>query len=152
MPRFMGVPKQIGTGITGGGVRSGVKIIGIPEAVAKLVNADKVIRLELGALVADAALNMEREAKANINSITGNLEAGTYAQKVGSYSWEVVSSSLEGDNPEKNGKQYAAFVEYGTSTTGTSYPSFAYMRRAYNDVQPLVNAELKILAARISTL
>ncbi len=145
MPRFVGVPKQLGTA---GGVRSGVQILGIPEAVAKLVSADKVVRLHLGELVADAALNMEREAKDNIHSITGNLKSGTFAQKVGSYSWEVVSSSLAGDNPDKNGKEYAGFVENGTSKMAPRY----YMRNAYNEVQPLVNARLRVLAARISTL
>ena len=119
------MPKQVGRGITGGGVRSGIQIVGIPEAIAKLTTADKVIRLELGQLAADAALNMEREAKNNINSITGNLESGTYAQKVGSYTWEVISSSLEGDNPEKNGKQYAGFVENGTSNMAPRYLSIS---------------------------
>lgn len=145
MARFVGVPKQTGTG---GGVVSGARIIGVPQAINKLVGVERAARVQLGALASNAAKNIEIQAQNYCPVITGNLKSSIESHQVAPYTWEVTASSLNGDVPEKNGKEYAGFVENGTSQMSPRY----FMRRAYNDVQPLVNAEIKAMAARISVL
>lgn len=143
MAKFIGVPTQ-----RGGAVVSGARIVGIPQAINKLVNTERAARVQLGALASNAAKNMENQAREHCPVITGNLRSSIKSYQVAPYSWEVTASSREGDVPEKNGKEYAGFVENGTSKMSPRY----FMRSAYNDVQPLVNAEIKAMAARISVL
>lgn len=152
MVSFRGSPSRtgglIGRGGGAGGVGSGVKIIGIPEAVAKLRGVDGYVRLQLGGLAFNAAANMVNRAKENVGKETGNLESGIGMHKVGSYSYEVTAASMDGDVEEKNWYEYAPFVEYGTSNMEGQF----FMTRAFADIQPLVNAELKALALKLERL
>lgn len=133
-----------GTGVA----RSNVKIIGIPEAVAKLRGVDSVVRLNLGQLTAAMAIHMEAEAKDLVPVITGNLRSGISTRRVGPYSHEVTASSLAGEVPEKNGKEYANFVNNGTSKMAPR----RFMETAAARTRPLANAELLLLARKIEHL
>lgn len=143
MTSFSGRPSQTGLSVT-----SAVKVLGVPEVLAKLRGAQSVSRLELGKLNMNLALHMRSKAVDNIHSITGNLAQGTKVVKIGFYSWEVTSSSLEGGVSEKNQKEYAGFVENGTSRMAPRY----YMRRAWQGVQPEAAAGLYRIGKLIEAL
>lgn len=143
MARLFGLPKQTGRSVT-----ANFKVLGIPEAVAKMEAADRLTKFQLGGMTYRAAASMAARARNNINSETGNLASGTDFHKAGVYSWVVTSSSMEGDNPDKNTKEYAGFVEFGTSKMQPRY----FMTRAYQEVRPLVNAELLALKVALESL
>ena len=159
MARFYGVPKPGAVGVLRSGraggyaVTSRVRVVGVPEALIKLGLVNKVARIHLGALSHHAAAAIERRAKENIHNVTGNLESGTKMEPVGPYTWIVTSSSMAGDVAEKNNVEYAGFVEFGTSNmpAGT-YPSCAYMRKAYNDTMPEAIAQLKWIGKELERL
>jgi HK97 gp10 family phage protein len=128
------------------GVGGGVRVLGVPEAIAKLRGVDSVVRLRLGAMMAGAAIHLQAAAKGNIHNVSGNLGEGVQVQKLASYTWDVSASSLQGSVPYKNSKEYAPFVEFGTSKME---PRF-FFSRAVDQTIPLVEAELQLLAAQIS--
>lgn len=145
MTRIVGMPKQsgIGSGLTGT-----VRVIGVPALLAKLRGVQVYSRLELGKLDMAIALHVAERARNNINSITGNLASGTKAKKLGSYTWEVTSSSLDGTVADKNSKEYAGFVENGTSNMEARY----YMRDAWVATRPEVQVGLMRIAKLIEAI
>jgi HK97 gp10 family phage protein len=143
MARFIGLPKQ-----TGRSVGASVQILGIPEAVAKLQAVDVMAARDLGLMLYRSAQMVYSKAKGNVPVESGNLRSGINLNRNGAYLWEVTASSLDGDDPDKNTKEYAAFVEFGTSKMAPRY----FMTQAYQDTRPLVNAQLVALAARIEAL
>lgn len=145
MARVIGLPKQTGAR---GGVLGGVQVLGVREAIAALVGAGRIARISVGLLVHNSAESMAQRARDNIHDISGNLSSGTRAEQTGPYQWSVISSSLEGDVSEKNEKEYAGFVEFGTTKMAPRY----YMTRAYQETRPEVDAQLKVIAAEISRL
>lgn len=130
------------------GVLGGFHVLGLPEAIAKLTGVGRIARISLGITMREAAQLMESQARANIHSLTGNLASGTKAYQVGSYSWMVSSSSLDGDVAEKNNKEYAGFVENGTQYMEGQF----YMKRAFDATQAGLNAKLVIIAREIELL
>jgi len=134
------------------GIGTRVQIFGVEECLIKLAQVNKVARIELGYLAHKSAEMIRDQAKENINDQTGNLSSGTKAEQQGPYNWAVTSSSMEGDIPEKNSYEYAGYVEYGTSKTGHSYPSFAYMTRAYQATLPDIMAGLRVIGAHLERL
>lgn len=154
------IPRWGGVGLTrrgvpgGHGVVSNVRVFGVEECLIKLGLVNKVARIHLGYLAHASAENVAERARENIYKPgnTGNLASGTKAEQEGPYMWTVTSSSMEGDVAEKNSYEYASYVEFGTSTTGTDYPSFAYMTRAYNETLPEVVAALKIIGETLERL
>jgi len=132
----------------GGGVLGGVRVLGVREAIAALEGRALIARLWLGLEVHTAAESMATKAKANIHSISGNLVSGTRAEPLAPYAWNVVSSSRDGDNDDKNQKEYAGFVEFGTSKME---PRF-YMSRAFAETKPEVVASMIAIAGRIGRL
>jgi HK97 gp10 family phage protein len=158
MPRFVGVPKQFGGAIGRrggtGGFASNVRIIGIPQAIAKLTGVDSVVRLNLGQIAAGASILIERRAKEIVQAEahrTGNLESGIHRERVGPYAHIVVASSMDGSDPGGEGKssyEYAPFVETGTS----KMKGIHFMQRAYAEASPLVAVELRALAAKLERL
>lgn len=137
--------------LIGGGVlgsRAGVRVLGLPEAVAKLRGVDSVVRLELGLTMARAAKFMQATAQSLAPYETGNLKSGIKTNKMGPYEHDVTASSLDGTNDEKNGKEYAGFVENGTSVMEGSY----FMTRAFDHTVPIVQAEIYALARKIELL
>jgi HK97 gp10 family phage protein len=145
MARIIGVPRQLGPR---GSVGSRVRIIGIPEAKIKLGLVSKVARLELGLLAAGAANRMMTLAKFYCPEITGNLKSSIKLLKLGSYTYQITAASREGNNPEKNNKEYAGFVEFGTSKMA---PRF-FMRQAYQETVPVVIADLNFIARKLERL
>ena len=135
------------TGVRGG-VVGGFTIIGLPEVIAKLEGVGRVCRIYLGVIMRENAMLLESQARANIHSLTGNLASGTKAHKLGPYTWEVSSSSLDGDVSSKNTKEYAGFVENGTQYMEGQF----YMQRAYDQVQVTLAASVKALAEAINRL
>lgn len=131
-----------------GGVAGGFKVLGIPEAVAKLQGVDRLARIYLGIQMRVAAEVTAKAAQSNIHSITGNLASGTKATKLGPYTWEVTSSSKDGNVTEKNYKEYAGFVNYGWGNT----PGQFYMERAAEVGKASLLAGLAILAREIKSL
>lgn len=153
MARFIGLPKSINTATLGrgggsGAIRSQVRILGIPQAIAKLRGVDSVVRLDLGLIMKGAAEFVEKRAKGYVPKITHNLESGIKTRKVASYSYDVTASSRDGDKTSKNWYEYAPFVEKGTSHMAGRF----FMARAYEDVKPVVNAELAVLANKLTRL
>jgi len=138
--------RVISGGVTG--TRAGFTVLGIPETIAKLTGVAAVVRLQLGQIMAGAAIVMESQAKAHVPVVTGNLRSGIHRVKTGSYSHEVVASSLAGSNGEKNDKEYAGYVENGTSAMAGRF----FMQKAYEDTLPVVKAEVVALAATIERL
>ena len=148
MARLYGVPKQTGVG---GGVISGVTIVGIPQLLAKLGLVSKVARLELGLLTRGAAFHMYELALQNVPEITGNLKSGIAIEKGGPYAWAVSASSQAGSDPAgigKNNKEYAGFVEFGTSKMAPRH----FMTNAYRATTPIVASDLQIIAAKLMRL
>jgi len=145
MARFIGKPSS-----SAAGVASKVRVLGLPQALAKLKGVDSVVRLDLGLAMKGAAEFMERKAKENLapHRVTGNLEQGIKTQKVASYSYNVTASSMDGSVAEKNWYEYADFVEEGTSFMEGVH----FMRDAYEDVKPLIAIELQAIARKLERL
>lgn len=143
MARLLGVPKQGGSG----SVSANIRIIGIPEAIRKMTGKLAETKLSLGALNRNAAEHMKNLAVDFCPVVTGNLKSGIHVEKQGVYDWLVVASSMDGGVAEKNWYEYAGFVENGTSAMA---PRF-FMRRAYNETQPMVAVGLAAIARRISS-
>jgi hypothetical protein len=131
-----------------GPVSGGVKVLGLPQAIAKLEGVGRICRITLGIITREFAEHTADRAKGNIHNITGNLKSGTYATQTGPYLWQVVSSSMEGTVDGKNEKEYASWVEFGR--TGME-PRF-YMTRAFESTKPEVIVALKALASAIEAL
>jgi HK97 gp10 family phage protein len=152
MARIIGVPKPtIGLpsrGAASGGVTANVKIIGVEQLIAKLGLVANVARLELGLETRGAALRMYQMAQANVPVITGNLKSGISVEHMGPYSWAVTASSLAGNISPKNQKEYAAWVEFGTSKMRGRH----FMTTAYQETAPIVAADLKLIAAKLERL
>jgi HK97 gp10 family phage protein len=147
MARLYGVPKSTGVG---GGVLGNVRIVGVEQLIAKLNLVANVARLELGLLTKGAAEHMENLAKANVPTVTGNLQSGIKTTKgAGPYNWEVTASSLDGTIGEKNTKEYAGYVEFGWS--GHPTPEH-FMTNAYAETSPIVYSDLQIIAAKLMRL
>jgi HK97 gp10 family phage protein len=150
----MAIPFSTGTSRTGGligksggpgNIRGGVRVIGVTPALAKLKGVDSVVRLNLGAMLSQAAVFVQQRAKEYVPVETGNLQQGIQITKLSSYTWDVTASSREGGVSDKNWYEYAPFVEEGANGRPGSY----FMARAFADVKPIVAAELKVLAARL---
>lgn len=138
-----------GVSVGGGGATVGrITVLGVPEAIAKLTGVGKIARISLGVITRESAQHMAERAKANIHSVSGNLASGTYATQLGPYTWQVVSSSMEGDIAGKNDYEYADFVEFGTSKMEPR----AYMTRAYEETRPETLAAVVALAAAIEAI
>jgi HK97 gp10 family phage protein len=147
MARLYGVPKPA----AGGGVSSGVTIVGIPQLLAKLAAVQNVARLELGLLTRGAAFHMFELAQQKVPFVTGNLKSGITIEKGGPYAWSVSASSQAGSDPAgvgKNQKEYAGYVEFGSSH---NIPRF-FMTEAYRETQPIVASDLQIIAAKLMRL
>lgn len=125
-----------------------ITVLGLPQAIAKLVGVGRIARISLGVITRESAEHMRDRAKDNIHNVTGNLASGTYATQVGPYQWEVVSSSMEGDVEGKNDKEYSHFVEFGTSKMEPR----AYMTLAFEETLPETLVAVKALAAAIEAL
>lgn len=138
----------IGKGGGAGNITGGVRVYGVTEALAKLKGVDSVVRLNLGAMLSQAATFVEARAKSYVPVLTGNLQSGIQKQRVASYTWDVTASSQDGGNSDKNWYEYAPFVEGGTSKMAGSF----FMARAFDEVKPLVAVELKAMAARLQRL
>lgn len=132
----------------GRGIGGGVQVIGVDELIAKLIRMRAFARLETGYLTMRAAIMVQQEAKSRVPIESGNLQSGIGIGKLGSYTWEVSAASTAGSVPEKNNKEYAAFVEFGTSKMAAR----PFMRPAYAAVLPLVNAQLKALGERLVSI
>lgn len=145
MARLIGVPKQTGVG---GGVRGTMQVLGVPEALIKLGLVNKIARIELGFLAAASARNMTQRAILYCPKITGNLASSIKTIQVAPYTHEVTAASRDGTNPDKNGKEYAGFVEFGTSKMSGRF----FMRRAYAETQPEAVAGLALIGRRLEAL
>lgn len=145
MARIYGVPKQT----SGFGISANVRVVGIPQLLAKLRLVGSVARLELGLMNAGAAQMMFRLAQAYCPVRTGNLRSGIKVGKLGSYSWQVSAASTDGGVGGKNNKEYAAFVENGWS----GHPQGAFfMRRAWDETSVVARSDLQIIARKIQSL
>lgn len=145
MPRS---PVQGAVVQSGAGVAASYTVLGIPQAIAKLTGVAAYTRLQLGNIMAGAAIHLEAAAKAHVPVVTGNLQQGIHRVKTGSYSHEVIASSMAGGVAEKNDKEYAGFVENGTSAMAGRF----FMQAAYSETLPLVRAEVLALAKSIEKL
>jgi HK97 gp10 family phage protein len=123
-----------------------VEVIGAPEVIAKFRAISQIAARDLGYIMYRSALFMKTQAIANCPVVTGNLQSSIQESKLGVYSWEVSASSLAGSVPEKNSKEYASFVEYGTSRMSGRF----FMRGAYNATVPFTNAQVAALAAKLA--
>ncbi len=144
MAILRGLPKLIERGPA----TSNVRVLGVPQAIAKLEAVKNYARLELGYTAFATAAIVETKAKEYVPVITGNLRSGIHTNHVGPYAYEVTASSLAGDVAEKNTKEYAGFVEFGTSKMAPRL----FLTRAYRDGYPYAVGRLKALAARIETM
>jgi HK97 gp10 family phage protein len=145
MARFIGVPKQLGSR---GAVGANVRVIGVPEALIKLGLVNKIARIELGFLAHASGKAMEGRTAFYCPVITGNLRSSIKLTHTGPYSWFVSVASREGDVASKNDKEYAGFVEFGTSRMA---PRF-FMRRAYEETRVEAVVGLSIIARRLEAL
>lgn len=142
---FRGTPTQLGPR---GAVGSHVTVVGLPQALAKLTGVDAAARLELGLLMKGAAEFVEKRAKEYVPVETGNLRSGIKATKSASYTYDVTASSKDGEVTDKAEKEYAGFVEFGTSNMEGRF----FMTQAFNDVKPLVANELQGIARTLGRL
>lgn len=124
------------------------KVIGAPELIAKFRAINQIAARDLGLIMFRSAQFMVKTAIANCPVITGNLASSIKAGKLGVYSWEVTASSLEGNIPEKNTKEYANFVEEGTSKMAGRW----FMKRAFAATEPFTNSQVAILAAKLGAV
>lgn len=125
-----------------------VEVLGAPEVIAKFRAISQIAARDLGYIMYRSAIFCKEAAVSNCPVVTGNLASSIKESKMGVYSWEVTASSLEGSVPEKNSKEYASFVEYGTSRMGGRF----YMRAAYNATVPFTNAQVAALAAKLAVV
>jgi HK97 gp10 family phage protein len=143
MALIRGLPKQ-----TGGAVAGNVRVLGVQQAIAKLESVKRFAQLELGFTVTATAAIMETRAKEYVPVITGNLKSSIKTERVGPYDSVVTASSLEGNVEEKNDKEYAGFVEFGTSKMAGRF----FMTKAWRESYPYAVGQLQALAARIQSL
>jgi len=143
MAVIRGLPKQTGLTVTGD-----VHVLGVQAAIAKLQSMKRFAQLELGFTVTATAAIMETRAKELVPKITHNLEHGIKTQHIGPYDSIVAASSMDGDVEAKNKKEYAAFVEFGTSKMAPR----RFMTNAWRDSYPFAVGRLQSLAARIQSL
>jgi HK97 gp10 family phage protein len=145
MARVYGKPVQLGPR---GAVGSSVRVVGVEQAIAKLNTAVRYAKLELAYTTTATAAIVETAAKQNVPTISGNLQSGIKTKKVGPYDSIVTASSREGDVPEKNNKEYAGFVEFGTSKMRPRY----FMKRAWAQAYPYAANRLQVLARKLESL
>ena len=139
-----GAPKFV----TGGSVRGTMRVYGVKEAIARMKLVGRVAGLETGGLVYRKAQRTRTLAQEYCPVITGNLKTGIKISKISLYGWAVTASSMDGDNAEKNKKEYAAYPEFGSSH---NEPKF-YMTRAFNDEVSTLRAELRGLAKSLEMI
>lgn len=128
-----------------------VEVLGAPELIAKFRAVSQIAARDLGYIMYRSAIFCREAAISNCPVVTGNLASSIKESKLGVYSWEVTASSLEGSDPAgtgKNSKEYASFVEYGTSRMSGRF----YMRAAYNATVPFTNAQVAALAAKLQVV
>jgi hypothetical protein len=90
-------------------------------------------------------------AQEKVPVITGNLKSGIAIEKGGSYAWAVSASSQAGSDPGgmgKNKKEYAGYVEFGSSH---NVPRF-FMTESYRETSVIVASDLKLIAAKLMRL
>lgn len=149
MARFYGVPKQVAPR---GGVTSSVKLVGVPQLLAKLRAVNTICAAELGLLTMGVADKVYKEALENVPTVTGNLKTGIKLEKGGvAYNWTVSASSVAGTDPAgvgKNKKEYAGFVEFGTSKMAPR----SYMTKAWGVAAPLGREGLQVIASKLEAL
>lgn len=126
------------------GARSTVKIYGVPEALAKLVQVRQVVYRDIGLIIYRGAQNTVKIAKTKITPHSGNLQKGIKAEKRGAYTWAITASSVDGGS----NREYAGYVEFGTSKM-TPRP---YLRPALAESRKGVVRDLNLLARKLEVL
>jgi HK97 gp10 family phage protein len=138
-----------------------IKVIGVPQAIAKLKLVGSVAGREVGFVVRSSAVGVVDKARANVHSssniysedyaYTDNLKYGIQvtatggrAGGLGVYTQAVSASSRAGGAD----REYAQFEEEGTSDT----PAHPYLRPALNQQVPETAALLKVMAATLERL
>lgn len=137
-----------------------VKIVGVPQAIAKLRLLGSVAARDTGLIVFRAAQRTKTRAQEIVHS-SGNpystdyaytnalrdgikLAAGGRAGGLGSYTQMVTASSTDGGAD----REYAAFEEFGTYKA----PAHPYLQPAAAEQGAVMAAELRALAYRLERL
>lgn len=145
----------------GGVLSARVKILGVPEAIAKLRLVGSVAGRGAGLIVRNSAYDVRDQARENVHSssnpysgdydYTDNLKSGIQvsgkggrAGGLGTYTQVVTASSRAGGAD----REYASFEEQGTSKA----PAHPYLRPALYSEVPKTAAALKGLAATLERL
>lgn len=129
-----------------------IKVYGVQDMIAKLKLVGSRAGLEVGNLTYRAAGEMYRAAVTYVPTITTNLQTGIKGPvKVGKYDWIVTVASMDGTDPKgknKNQKEYAHFVEFGTSKMTGRY----FMAAAAADAEAFIRINMPFIAQRIQRL
>lgn len=134
------------------GARITVDRSSVLATIEKLKLVGSQAGLQIGHLVYEAGITMKTMAEARVPVITTNLKTGIKGPiKAGLYDWIVTAASKDGTDPTgvgKNQKEYAPYVEFGTSKMAGRF----FMAAAALDAEALIRAELPIIAQRIQRL
>jgi HK97 gp10 family phage protein len=137
---------------TSSGAAGHLKVYGVTETIRKLQLVGSMAGLQLGHLVFVAAQVMKERAEDYVPVVTGNLKTGIKGPvKVGKYDWIVTASSEAGTDPKgknKNQKEYAHFVEFGTSKMSGRF----FMAAAALDAEAMIRLELPVMARSLERL
>jgi HK97 gp10 family phage protein len=126
----------------------GVQVLGLPAAIAKLRLIGGATSRRLGYILYATAQRVESVAKEKVPVESGNLESGISTTKLGIYDWVVVAASTAGNIEGKNTKEYAAFVEYGTSKMAAE----PFMRPAAAKGREYLVSNVRLLATALERL
>lgn len=132
-------------GTSGAGAFGTVQVLGVPAAIAKFKLVGSVAGRETGLIVYRSAFETAALARSTVHVVSGHLQRGIQAVKLGTYSWAVSASSVDGGAD----KEYAAYEEFGWSGLPGGHP---YLRPAFAVQQGAVRVKLELLARRLEAL
>jgi HK97 gp10 family phage protein len=132
----------------GGVVGSGITVQGVPQAIRKMQLVGTVANRGVGAITRETAKIVWQRARARVPVESGNLKSGIIVTKTGLNTWAVLASSRLGNKPAKNSREYAQFVEYGSS----GRPTQPFMRPAATEGGRYITPQLRALAATLERL
>lgn len=125
-----------------------MRVYGVNEAVAKFRLVGGFASRRVGYIVYATAQRVRTVGRQLVPKKSRNLEAGIQLVKAGPYNWGVVASSRMGNVSEKNQKEYAGFVEHGTSKMAAR----PFMRPAATQARVYAASQFQLLAREIERL
>lgn len=130
-----------------GGVTGGIRVVGLPELIAKLKLVGQVAQRDLGLILYRGAQTSKTAAQAAAPVKTGVLKRGHRLEKAGPYTWNLVVDT------EEAGRSYAGYQEFGYHDRGGNWhEGRGFVRAGVAEGNAQVQGELVALARKLEML